>query len=104
MRNWYKPAPSSRSTGFTHVRGAPVSRVRLPTVTDGAFTEAKDVIGGGFGGKLDLALQPLIAVAASKLGQPVKCSSICRLNRCAQPPSATLVTCVRALPAIARAS
>jgi aerobic-type carbon monoxide dehydrogenase small subunit (CoxS/CutS family) len=31
-------------------------------------------IGGGFGGKLDIALQPLIAVAAWKLGQPVKCA------------------------------
>jgi aldehyde oxidoreductase len=31
-------------------------------------------IGGGFGGKLDLALQPLIAVAAWRLGQPVKCA------------------------------
>jgi aldehyde oxidoreductase len=31
-------------------------------------------IGGGFGGKLDIALQPLVAVAAWKLGQPVKCA------------------------------
>ena len=30
-------------------------------------------IGGGFGGKLDLSLQPLIAVAAWHLGRPVRC-------------------------------
>jgi aldehyde oxidoreductase len=29
--------------------------------------------GGGFGGKLDLSVQPLIAVAAWKLGRPVAC-------------------------------
>ena len=29
-------------------------------------------IGGGFGGKLDLSLQPLVAVAAWKLGRPVR--------------------------------
>jgi len=29
-------------------------------------------IGGGFGGKLDLSLQPLLAVAAWKLGRPVR--------------------------------
>src|SRR4249920_1246028 len=30
-------------------------------------------IGGGFGGKLDIAIQPLLAVAAWKLGRPVRC-------------------------------
>ncbi|HEY0834290.1 MAG TPA: molybdopterin cofactor-binding domain-containing protein [Azospirillum sp.] len=30
-------------------------------------------VGGGFGGKLDLSLQPLIAVAAWRLGRPVRC-------------------------------
>src|SRR5262249_38387990 len=29
--------------------------------------------GGGFGGKLDLSLQPLIALAAWKLDRPVRC-------------------------------
>ena len=29
--------------------------------------------GGGFGGKLDLSVQPLIALAAWKLGRPVRC-------------------------------
>ena len=29
--------------------------------------------GGGFGGKLDLSVQPLLAVAAWKLGRPVRC-------------------------------
>ncbi|MFQ3622109.1 MAG: molybdopterin cofactor-binding domain-containing protein, partial [Acetobacteraceae bacterium] len=30
-------------------------------------------VGGGFGGKLDLSLQPMIAVAAWTLGRPVRC-------------------------------
>lgn len=30
--------------------------------------------GGGFGGKLDISVQPLIAVAAWKLGKPVRCT------------------------------
>jgi CO/xanthine dehydrogenase Mo-binding subunit/aerobic-type carbon monoxide dehydrogenase small subunit (CoxS/CutS family) len=30
-------------------------------------------VGGGFGGKLDLSLQPLIAMAAWHLGRPVRC-------------------------------
>lgn len=29
--------------------------------------------GGGFGGKLDLSLQPMIAIAAWRLGRPVRC-------------------------------
>ncbi len=31
-------------------------------------------IGGGFGGKLDISIQPLLAVAAWKLGRPVRCA------------------------------
>ena len=31
-------------------------------------------VGGGFGGKLDIALQPLLALAAWKLGHPVRCA------------------------------
>lgn len=31
-------------------------------------------VGGGFGGKIDLSLQPIIAVAAWRLGQPVTCT------------------------------
>jgi CO/xanthine dehydrogenase Mo-binding subunit/aerobic-type carbon monoxide dehydrogenase small subunit (CoxS/CutS family) len=30
-------------------------------------------IGGGFGGKLDISVQPLLAIAAWKLGRPVRC-------------------------------
>jgi aldehyde oxidoreductase len=30
-------------------------------------------VGGGFGGKLDLSLQPIIAAAAMKTGRPVRC-------------------------------
>jgi aldehyde oxidoreductase len=30
-------------------------------------------IGGGFGGKLDISIQPLLAVATWKLGRPVRC-------------------------------
>ncbi|MGE0875880.1 MAG: molybdopterin-dependent oxidoreductase [Burkholderiales bacterium] len=31
-------------------------------------------VGGGFGGKIDMALQPIIAVAAWRTGQPVACT------------------------------
>jgi CO/xanthine dehydrogenase Mo-binding subunit/aerobic-type carbon monoxide dehydrogenase small subunit (CoxS/CutS family) len=31
-------------------------------------------VGGGFGGKLDLSLHPMIAIAAWKLGRPVRCT------------------------------
>ena len=48
---------------IAHVLGLPRDRVRIvPTA-----------VGGGFGGKLDLSLQPLIAVAAWKLNRPVRC-------------------------------
>jgi CO/xanthine dehydrogenase Mo-binding subunit/aerobic-type carbon monoxide dehydrogenase small subunit (CoxS/CutS family) len=46
-----------------HVMGIDKARVRvIPTAT-----------GGGFGGKLDLSLQPLLALAAWKLKRPVRC-------------------------------
>ena len=45
-----------------HVLGLSAKPVRIiPTAT-----------GGGFGGKLDLSVQPLIAVAAMKLRRPVR--------------------------------
>ncbi|WP_119460012.1 molybdopterin cofactor-binding domain-containing protein [Rhodospirillaceae bacterium SYSU D60014] len=48
---------------IAHVLGIPRDRVRIvPTA-----------VGGGFGGKLDLSLQPLIAVAAWTLNRPVRC-------------------------------
>jgi CO/xanthine dehydrogenase Mo-binding subunit/aerobic-type carbon monoxide dehydrogenase small subunit (CoxS/CutS family) len=46
-----------------HVMGLERSQVRIvPTPT-----------GGGFGGKLDISVQPLLALAAWKLGRPVRC-------------------------------
>jgi CO/xanthine dehydrogenase Mo-binding subunit/aerobic-type carbon monoxide dehydrogenase small subunit (CoxS/CutS family) len=46
-----------------HVMGLERSQVRIvPTST-----------GGGFGGKLDISVQPLLALAAWKLGRPVRC-------------------------------
>jgi CO/xanthine dehydrogenase Mo-binding subunit/aerobic-type carbon monoxide dehydrogenase small subunit (CoxS/CutS family) len=45
------------------ILGIPQHRVRvIPTAT-----------GGGFGGKLDLSLQPLVAIAAWHTGRPVRC-------------------------------
>jgi CO/xanthine dehydrogenase Mo-binding subunit/aerobic-type carbon monoxide dehydrogenase small subunit (CoxS/CutS family) len=45
-----------------HILGLPKSAVRiLPTAT-----------GGGFGGKLDVSVQPLLAIAAFKLRRPVR--------------------------------
>lgn len=45
------------------VLGLPEEQVRVvPTA-----------VGGGFGGKLDLSLQPFIAIAAWRLGRPVRC-------------------------------
>ena len=45
------------------VLGLPLDAVRIvPTA-----------VGGGFGGKLDLSVQPLVALAAWRLGQPVRC-------------------------------
>jgi aldehyde oxidoreductase len=48
---------------IAHILRIPRDRVRVvPTA-----------VGGGFGGKLDLSLQPLIAVAAWTLNRPVRC-------------------------------
>ncbi len=45
------------------ILGIPPERVRIvPTA-----------VGGGFGGKLDLSLQPMIAIAAWRTGKPVRC-------------------------------
>ncbi len=46
------------------VLGIPPERVRV----------IQAVTGGGFGGKLDLSVQPYLALAALKLGRPVKCA------------------------------
>jgi CO/xanthine dehydrogenase Mo-binding subunit len=45
-----------------HVLGVPPERVHI----------VPSAIGGGFGGKLDLSVQPLLAVAALKLGRAVR--------------------------------
>ncbi len=46
-----------------HVMGMAADRIRIiPTAT-----------GGGFGGKLDLSIQPVVAVAAWLTGRPVRC-------------------------------
>ncbi|MCS6920499.1 MAG: molybdopterin-dependent oxidoreductase, partial [Elioraea sp.] len=48
---------------IAQILGIPPERVRIvPTA-----------VGGGFGGKLDLSLQPMIAVAAWRTGRPVRC-------------------------------
>jgi CO/xanthine dehydrogenase Mo-binding subunit/aerobic-type carbon monoxide dehydrogenase small subunit (CoxS/CutS family) len=46
------------------VLGVPPERVRV----------IQAVTGGGFGGKLDLSVQPYLALAAARLGRPVKCA------------------------------
>jgi CO/xanthine dehydrogenase Mo-binding subunit/aerobic-type carbon monoxide dehydrogenase small subunit (CoxS/CutS family) len=46
-----------------HVMGLKPSQVRI----------IPSAVGGGFGGKLDLSVQPLIALAAWHLGRPVRC-------------------------------
>ncbi len=56
-------APGMDRDEVAHVMGIPREQVRIvPTAT-----------GGGFGGKLDVSVQPLIAIAAWKLGRPVRC-------------------------------
>ena len=69
--------------------GAAVRRVRVFACTQTPYLDRDEVasvlgvdpsqvhivpsaIGGGFGGKLDLSVQPLLAVAASKLGRAVR--------------------------------
>lgn len=46
-----------------HILNVPRHRIRV----------IPSVCGGGFGGKLDLSVQPLVAVAAWLLGRPVRC-------------------------------
>jgi CO/xanthine dehydrogenase Mo-binding subunit/aerobic-type carbon monoxide dehydrogenase small subunit (CoxS/CutS family) len=46
------------------VLGVPPERVRV----------IQAVTGGGFGGKLDLSVQPYLALAVAKLGRPVRCT------------------------------
>jgi CO/xanthine dehydrogenase Mo-binding subunit len=46
------------------VLGVPPERVRV----------IQAVTGGGFGGKLDLSVQPYLALAVAKFGRPVKCT------------------------------
>ncbi len=46
------------------VLGVPPERVRV----------IQAVTGGGFGGKLDLCVQPYLALAVAKLGRPVRCT------------------------------
>jgi aldehyde oxidoreductase len=70
-------------------RGAPLRRVRIFACTQTPYMDRDEVanvlgvrteqvhivpsaIGGGFGGKLDLSVQPLVAVAAWKLGRSVR--------------------------------
>ena len=47
---------------LAHVLALPVEHIHV----------VPSAIGGGFGGKLDLSVQPLLAVAAWKLGRPVR--------------------------------
>ncbi len=55
-------APYMDRDEVARVLGVPKEKVRIvPTAC-----------GGGFGGKLDVAVQPLLAVAARKVGQPVR--------------------------------
>ncbi|HEX2542372.1 MAG TPA: molybdopterin cofactor-binding domain-containing protein [Caldimonas sp.] len=74
--------------GVDHA-GAPLRRVRIVACTQTPYMDRDEVasvlavapeqvhivpsaIGGGFGGKLDLSVQPLLAVAAWKLGRAVR--------------------------------
>ncbi len=69
--------------------GAPLRRIRIVACTQTPYMDRDEVasvlaiapeqvhivpsaIGGGFGGKLDLSVQPLLAVAAWKLGRAVR--------------------------------
>jgi len=46
---------------------------RILKLNQGQVHIVPSAIGGGFGGKLDIAIQPLLAVAAWKLDRPVRC-------------------------------
>ncbi|MCV2868007.1 molybdopterin-dependent oxidoreductase [Defluviimonas sp. WL0002] len=55
-------APVMDQEGLASILGLPKDRVRIvPTA-----------VGGGFGSKLDLSVQPFLAIAALKLGRPVR--------------------------------
>ncbi len=55
-------APVMDQEGLAKILGMPMDRVRIvPTA-----------VGGGFGSKLDLSMQPFLAIAALKTGQPVR--------------------------------
>ncbi|MEO8312185.1 MAG: molybdopterin cofactor-binding domain-containing protein, partial [Caldimonas sp.] len=73
----------------TDAGGAPLRRVRIFACTQTPYMDRDEIasvlkvgveqvhivpsaIGGGFGGKLDLSVQPLLAVAAWKLGRAVR--------------------------------
>ncbi len=49
---------------IAHVMGLDPAKVRV----------IPSAVGGGFGGKLDLSVQPLVAIAAWHLGRPVRCT------------------------------
>jgi nicotinate dehydrogenase large molybdopterin subunit len=49
--------------GLAEILNMPVHRIRL----------IQTVVGGGFGGKEDMSIQPQLALAAMKTGRPVKC-------------------------------
>ncbi|MBE9605964.1 molybdopterin-dependent oxidoreductase [Acetobacteraceae bacterium H6797] len=55
-------APYMDRDEVSRVLGLPAERVRI----------IPSACGGGFGGKLDVSIQPMIAVAANKLGVPVR--------------------------------
>ncbi|MEO8079665.1 MAG: molybdopterin cofactor-binding domain-containing protein, partial [Caldimonas sp.] len=73
----------------TGAAGEPPRRIRIVACTQTPYMDRDEIasvlgveptqvhivpsaIGGGFGGKLDLSVQPLVAVAAWKLGRPVR--------------------------------
>ena len=47
---------------------------RVLGVPPGMVRVVQAVTGGGFGGKLDMAVQPYLALAARKFGRPVRCA------------------------------
>ena len=92
--------------------GAPLRRVRIFACTQTPYMDRDEIasvlkiapeqvhivpsaIGGGFGGKLDLSVQPLVAVAAWKLGRAVRLVYE-RPSRCSRAPSAIRRRCRRA--------
>ncbi|MHA1536730.1 MAG: molybdopterin-dependent oxidoreductase [Alphaproteobacteria bacterium] len=57
-------APYMDRDEVAHVLGIEQDQVRI----------VPSACGGGFGGKLDISVQPLLAMAAWKLGRPVRCA------------------------------